>query len=169
MGCDVATVAAGVGAEDITLIDIQEPASFGKERKEAEAVGARFKWPCFTKEVTKDGVLLQSGELIEADTVIMSIRRCPGYRVPARQQSPWIVSCGGSTTITRPQIPRCSAIGDVVRPGLLTHAIGHGRRAAEIIDDLFNNRRPQSDTSEMIDYTRMTLEYLIRASSSSVT
>ena len=25
VGCDVATVAAGVGAEDITLIDIQEP------------------------------------------------------------------------------------------------------------------------------------------------
>ena len=51
------------------------------------------------------------------------------------------------------------AIGDIVRPGLLTHAIGHGRRAAEVIDDIFNNRRPQSDIREMIDYTRMTLEY----------
>ena len=50
VGCDVATVAAEVGADDITLIDIQEPASFGKERKEAEAVGARFKWPCFTRK-----------------------------------------------------------------------------------------------------------------------
>jgi NADPH-dependent glutamate synthase beta subunit-like oxidoreductase len=39
VGCDVATEAHRLGAEDITLIDIQEPLSFGKERKEAEAVG----------------------------------------------------------------------------------------------------------------------------------
>lgn len=158
VGCDVATVAAGVGAEEITLIDIQEPASFGKERKEAEAVGAKFKWPCFTKEITEDGVLLQSGELIEADTVIMSIGDAPDIDfLPdniALDRGHVVVNADHQTTDSR-----VFAIGDIVRPGLLTHAIGHGRRAAEVIDDLFNNRRPQSDTREMIDYTRMTLEY----------
>ena len=158
VGCDVATVAAGVGAEDITLIDIQEPASFGKERKDAEAAGARFKWPCFTKEITDKGVLLQSGELLEADTVIMSIGDAPELEfLPgeiALDRGYVVVNGDYQTTDSK-----VFAIGDVVRPGLLTHAIGHGRRAAEVIDDLLNNRRPQSDTREMIDYTRMTLEY----------
>lgn len=158
VGCDVATVAATVGAEDILLIDIQEPASFGKERKEAEAVGARFKWPCFTKEITDEGVLLQSGELLEADTVIMSIGDQPDVDfLPdtiALDRGHVVVNDDYQTTDSR-----VFAIGDIVRPGLLTHAIGHGRRAAEVIDDIFNNRRPQSDTREMIDYTRMTLEY----------
>ncbi|MCJ2164116.1 MULTISPECIES: FAD-dependent oxidoreductase [unclassified Pseudodesulfovibrio] len=158
VGCDVATVAATVGAEDITLIDIQEPASFGKERKEAEAAGARFKWPCFTKEITDEGVLLQSGELLEADTVIMSIGDQPDVDfLPddiALDRGHVVVNDDYQTTDSK-----VFAIGDLVRPGLLTHAIGHGRRAAEVIDDLFNNRRPQSDTRSMIDYTRMTLEY----------
>jgi NADPH-dependent glutamate synthase beta subunit-like oxidoreductase/NAD-dependent dihydropyrimidine dehydrogenase PreA subunit len=158
VGCDVATMAASVGAEDITLIDIQEPASFGKERKEAEAVGARFKWPCFTKEITDEGVLLQSGELLEADTVIMSIGDQPDVDfLPdniALDRGHVVVNDDYQTTDSR-----VFAIGDAVRPGLLTHAIGHGRRAAEVIDDIFNNRRPQSDTRDMIDYTRMTLEY----------
>jgi len=158
VGCDVATVAAGVGAEDITLIDIQEPASFGKERKEAEEVGARFKWPCFTKEVTGDGVLLQSGELLEADTVIMSIGDQPDVDfLPdniALDRGHVVVNDDYQTTDAK-----VFAIGDIVRPGLLTHAIGHGRRAAEVIDDIFAGRRPRSDTREMIDYTRMTLEY----------
>jgi len=158
VGCDVATVAAGVGADDITLIDIQEPASFGKERKEAEEVGARFKWPCFTKEITEKGVLLQSGELLEADTVIMSIGDAPDIDfLPsniALDRGHVVVNDDYQTTDSQ-----VFAIGDVVRPGLLTHAIGHGRRAAEVIDDLFNGRRPMTDTKDMIDYTRMTLEY----------
>ncbi|MDC0335500.1 FAD-dependent oxidoreductase [Pseudodesulfovibrio sp.] len=158
VGCDVATVAAGVGAEDITLIDIQEPASFGKERKEAEEVGARFKWPCFTKEITEEGVMLQSGELLEADTVIMSIGDAPDVDfLPdniALDRGHVVVNDDYQTTDSQ-----VFAIGDIVRPGLLTHAIGHGRRAAETIDDIFNNRRPNTDTRDMIDYTRMTLEY----------
>lgn len=158
VGCDVATVAAGVGAEEITLIDIQEPASFGKERKEAEAVGAKFKWPCFTKEITEKGVLLQSGELLEADTVIMSIGDAPDVDF-----LPDNISLDRGHVVVNEEFQTTDsqvfAIGDIVRPGLLTHAIGHGRRAAEVIDDLFNNRRPLSDTRGMIDYTRMTLEY----------
>ena len=58
VGCDVATEAHRLGADDITLVDIMEPASFGKEREEAEKAGAKFKWPCFTKEITDEGVVL---------------------------------------------------------------------------------------------------------------
>ncbi len=47
VGCDAATEAHRFGAEEITLIDIQEPLSFGKERKEAEAAGAKFRVALF--------------------------------------------------------------------------------------------------------------------------
>ncbi|MDD3311847.1 FAD-dependent oxidoreductase [Pseudodesulfovibrio sp.] len=158
VGCDVAAMAFKTGAEDVLLIDIQEPASFGKERKDAEAAGARFKWPCFTKEITDKGVLLQSGELLEADTVIMSIGDAPELEfLPAdiaQNRGYVVVNDDFQTTDSK-----VFAIGDVVRPGLITNAIGNGRRAAEVIDDLLNGRRPLSDTREMIDYTRMTLEY----------
>jgi NADPH-dependent glutamate synthase beta subunit-like oxidoreductase len=56
VGCDAATEAHRLGAEHITLLDVQEPASFGKERKAAEAIGAQFKWPVFTREITDMGV-----------------------------------------------------------------------------------------------------------------
>ncbi|HSO18680.1 MAG TPA: FAD-dependent oxidoreductase, partial [Desulfosarcina sp.] len=42
VGCDVATEAHRLGAKDITLIDIQTPLAFGKEKEDAEAVGAKF-------------------------------------------------------------------------------------------------------------------------------
>ncbi|WP_031483153.1 FAD-dependent oxidoreductase [Maridesulfovibrio frigidus] len=158
VGCDVATECGRLGADSITLIDIQEPASFGKERKEAEEVGAKFKWPCFTQEVTKEGVLLKSGELIEADTVILSIGDTPDVEfLPegiAIDRGHVVVNENYQTTD-----PKVYAIGDTVRPGLLTHAIGHGRKAAEVIDDIFTGRRPESHPKEVIDYSRMTLEY----------
>lgn len=158
VGCDVATECGRLGAESITLIDIQEPASFGKERKEAEAYGAKFKWPCFTQEVTKEGVLLKSGELIEADTVFLSIGDTPDVDfLPdeiALDRGHVVVNDNYQTTD-----PKVYAIGDAVRPGLLTHAIGHGRRAAEVIDEIFTGKRPAPAAKQVIDYNRMTLEY----------
>ena len=55
VGCDAAAEAARLGAESVTLIDIQAPASFGVERKHAEAAGAKFLWPRFTKAITRNG------------------------------------------------------------------------------------------------------------------
>ncbi len=158
VGCDVATEAARLGAQDITLIDIQKPAAFGKEKRDAEEAGAKFRWPCFTKEVTAEGVALQSGELLPADTVIISIGDQPDVeflpQTIALDRGHVVVNELYQTTDAS-----VFAIGDIVRPGLLTDAIGAGRKAAEAIDDLFHGRRPQQDTRAMIDYARMKLEY----------
>ena len=51
------------------------------------------------------------------------------------------------------------AIGDIVRPGLLTQAIGAGRDAARAILEIFEGKRPCEDTRTMFDYKRATLEY----------
>ncbi|MFP4070893.1 MAG: FAD-dependent oxidoreductase [Desulfovibrionales bacterium] len=158
VGCDVATEAHRLGAQDITLIDIQPPASFGKERKEAEHVGAKFRYPCFTREVTEKGLVLTTGELLPADTVIVSIGDQPDLSfLPediATERGHIVVNELQQTTDSQ-----VFAIGDAVKPGLLTDAIGSGRKAATAIDEIARGRRPQGDTAKMIDYSRMTLEY----------
>jgi pyruvate/2-oxoglutarate dehydrogenase complex dihydrolipoamide dehydrogenase (E3) component len=158
VGCDVATEAHRLGAEDITLIDIQKPLSFGKERDEAEAVGAKFKWPCFTKEITDQGVVLQSGEILPADSVFISIGDVPDLEfLPesvAAKKGYIVVNEYYQTTNSR-----IFAIGDAVKPGLLTDAIGAGRKAAQAISEILEGKRPAGDTRRIIDKTRITLEY----------
>ncbi|MFO7714845.1 FAD-dependent oxidoreductase [Desulfosarcina sp.] len=159
VGCDVATEAARLGAREITLLDVQEPASFGKEREDAEAAGAVFRWPVFTRRITAKGVELESGELIPADTVVVSIGDAPDLEfLPedvATQRGFVVVNADYQTSN-----PNVYAIGDVVRPGLLTDAIGAGRRAAETISEILAGKRPGADRRMVIDINRISLEYL---------
>lgn len=158
VGCDVATEAARLGTEDITLIDIQKPAAFGKEKVDAEAAGAKFRWPCFTKEITAEGLVLTTGELIPADTVVFSIGDQPDLDflpdTVATNRGYVVVNEQGQTSESK-----VFAIGDIVKPGLLTDAIGMGRKAALTIGDMLAGRRPNPDTREMIAYSRIKLEY----------
>ncbi|MFV9645747.1 MAG: FAD-dependent oxidoreductase [Desulfobacterales bacterium] len=158
VGCDVASEAHRLGAKEIVMIDVQEPASFGKERESAEAVGATFRWPCFTKEITEEGVMLTTGEIIPADTVIISIGDVPDLQfIPenvAIERGFVVVNEHYQTTDAK-----IFAIGDVVRPGLLTDAIGAGRKAANAIVDIIGGKRPLGDTRRMIDRNRVSLEY----------
>jgi NADPH-dependent glutamate synthase beta subunit-like oxidoreductase/glutamate synthase domain-containing protein 3/NAD-dependent dihydropyrimidine dehydrogenase PreA subunit len=158
VGCDVATEASRLGAEDILLIDIQEPASFGKEREDAEKAGARFRWPLFTKEITKEGVLLATGELLPADTVVISIGDAPetDFLPKSVALERGYVKVNDYYQTTDKKI---FAIGDIVKPGLLTDAIGAGRKAAQAICDLFNGKPPELKPALIIDKGRISLEY----------
>jgi NADPH-dependent glutamate synthase beta subunit-like oxidoreductase/NAD-dependent dihydropyrimidine dehydrogenase PreA subunit len=158
VGCDAATEAYRLGASDITLLDVQEPASFGKEREEAETIGAKFKWPVFTKEITDSGVILTSGEEIPADTVIISIGDVPDLDFLPED----IAVENGFVKVNEHFLttdPKIFAIGDVVKPGLLTDAIGSGRIVAQTICDILEDKSPQIQRREMIDRNRITLEY----------
>ena len=158
VGCDVATEAHRLGAEDITLIDIQEPASFGREREDAEAIGAKFLWPRFTREITDQGVLLTSGELLPADTVVISIGDAPELDfLPAD-----VVTRHGFVVVNeyfQTTDPKVFAIGDAVKLGLLTDAIGSGRKVALAVTDILEGRRPLGDSRAMIARERISLEY----------
>ncbi len=55
--------------------------------------------------------------------------------------------------------PKVYAIGDAVRLGLLTEAIGAGRVAAREIDDLLRGREDTCDQLPAIDTERVRLEY----------
>ncbi|MFO7929810.1 MAG: FAD-dependent oxidoreductase [Thermodesulfobacteriota bacterium] len=158
VGCDAATEAKRLGAKDITLIDVQEPASFGKERKHAESAGAKFLWPRFTRRITEKGVELESGELLAADTVVVSIGDVPDtdFLPDSVRVEKGFVKVNEYYQTTDPQI---FAIGDIVEPGLLTDAIGAGRKAAAAINDIATGRRPATDKPHIMDTSRVTLEY----------
>ena len=158
VGCDAAAEAHRLGARKITLLDIQDPLSFGKERQAAEAVGAEFRWPVVTEEITATGVKLTTGEELPADTVIVSIGDVPDLEfIPAsvRTENDF-VKVNENYQTSDMQI---FAIGDVVRPGLLTEAIGSGRVVARTICDMLAGKRPAFEKRDMIDRQRVTLEY----------
>lgn len=158
VGCDAAVEAHRFGGREITLLDVQEPASFGKERDAAEAIGAKFKWPVFTKEITADSIKLADGEEIPADTVIISIGDVPDLDFLPET----IAEENGFIKVDehfQTNDPKVFAIGDVVRPGLLTDAIGSGRIVSRTICDMLEGNVPAPFKREMISRDRVTLEY----------
>ncbi len=158
VGCDAATEAHRLGAKEITLVDIQEPLSFGKEREAAEAVGASFRWPCFSKAITKKGLELTTGEVIPADTIIISVGDMPdlGFLPENIATERGFIKVNESFQTSDPKV---FAIGDAVKLGLLTDAIGAGRKAAQAIADMLEGKRPRSDARQMLDTTRVKVEY----------
>ena len=136
VGCDVACEAYRLGAANVTLIDIQKPLAFGKEKEAAEALGSKFVWPVITKEVTPEGLITNTGELIPAQTVFISIGDVPA--LPFIDEGVETVDVGGAQWIKtsaghRTSDARILAVGDVERPGLATDALGAGKTAAEYI------------------------------------
>jgi NADPH-dependent glutamate synthase beta subunit-like oxidoreductase/NAD-dependent dihydropyrimidine dehydrogenase PreA subunit len=158
VGCDAATEAHRLGAEDILLVDIQEPLSFGKEREEAERVGAKFRWPCFSKAVTDEGLELTTGEVIPADTIIISIGDMPdlSFLPETVATERGYITVNDSFQTSDPQI---FAIGDAVKLGLLTDAIGAGRTAARAIADILEGRAVEHIKRKRFDTSRVRLEY----------
>lgn len=136
VGCDVACEAYRLGAEKVTLVDIQKPLAFGKEKEAAEELGAQFRWPVFTREVTAEGLLTTEGELIPAQTIFISIGDVPALSF--LPESVETITVGGAAWITTNKAHVTSnakvlAVGDVERPGLATNALGAGKEAAEYI------------------------------------
>ncbi len=158
VGCDTATEAFRLGAREVTLLDIQRPAAFGKERRAAEAAGARFRWPVRIREINASGVRLKGGEEIPADTVIVAVGDLPelGFLPESVAVDRGYIRVDENFRTSDPQV---YAIGDAVRPGLLTEAIGAGRKAAGAIAAALAGRPPETERRPMIDRQRVTAEY----------
>ncbi len=160
VGCDVATEAYRLGAKEVILIDIQEPASFGEEREKAIELGAKFKWPVFTKEITDKGVVLENGETIDAGMVVIAIGDQPDLSFLPENINIEIEK--GFIKVNeyyKTSHPKIFAIGDVVKLGLITDAVGAGRIVALAIDAILNNKEPDIKRKEVIDKNRIKLEY----------
>ena len=141
-GMDVALGAYAMGAKKVTAIDVQRPAAFDKEIDHVKALGGAVRWPVFTDHISEQGLHTKDGELIKADMVIISIGERPDLSyVP----SEWLTDRGmmnvngcWQVKVKENVIGNVFAIGDTTKPGLLTHAIGHGHEAADYCDDLLN-------------------------------
>ena len=158
VGCDAASEAARLGAQSVTLIDIQAPASFGPERRHAEAAGAKFLWPRFTKQITETAVELTDGTSLPADTVIMAVGDQPDLSFLPEE----IKTERGFIAVDerfQSSDPKVYAVGDAVRLGLLTEAIGSGRVAAREIDNLLRGREEPCNQVAAINTERVRLEY----------
>lgn len=158
VGCDAATEARRLGANNITLIDIQKPASFGAERAAAEAIGAKFMWPVSIESITKKSVALSTGEVIPADTVVVSIGDQPdlSFLPDSIDTEKGFIKVNDSFQTSDPQV---FAIGDSVRLGLITDAIGAGRRVANTIDTFIRGLEEEYDRLPTINPERIKLEY----------
>jgi NADPH-dependent glutamate synthase beta subunit-like oxidoreductase/NAD-dependent dihydropyrimidine dehydrogenase PreA subunit len=162
VGCDVACEAYRLGAEKVTLVDIQKPLAFGKEKEAAEALGASFRWPVMTKEVTAEGLVMNTGELIPAQTVIISIGDVPA--LPFLPESVETITVGGAAWISTDKAHVTSnakvlAVGDVEKPGLATNALGAGKTAAEYIVASIKEVEWQPFTKQVIPQQALTITH----------
>jgi ferredoxin len=103
-------------------------------------------------------VVLTSGEVLPADTVVVSVGDVlePGFLPSSLKLEKGFVSVDDNYQTTDPRI---FAIGDAVKPGLITEAIGAGKRVSQVIDDILKGKRPRGDKKAMIDRQRIKLEY----------
>jgi NADPH-dependent glutamate synthase beta subunit-like oxidoreductase/glutamate synthase domain-containing protein 3/Pyruvate/2-oxoacid:ferredoxin oxidoreductase delta subunit len=141
-GMDVCLGAYAMGAKKVVAIDVQRPAAFQKEIDHVKALGGEVRWPVFTEKIDEKGLHTKDGELIEADTVIIAIGERPDLSYVPRE---WLTDKGMMDVDDCWQATRAPgvfAIGDTIKPGLLTHAIGAGAEVAGHIDTFLAGEEP---------------------------
>ncbi|MEO5358636.1 MAG: FAD-dependent oxidoreductase [Nitrospirae bacterium YQR-1] len=138
VGMDVAAQAYHCGAKEVTAVDVQKPAAFGKELEIAESLGTKVVWPKFTDRYVKEEnkIYFTDGASIDADVVIYSIGD-----IPKTDFLPPGVHTNKNGSIEADETGHTSdakvfAIGDAKVQGLATHAIGQGRHTALAVHTL---------------------------------
>lgn len=165
-GMDAAVGAYQMGAEQVTCIDVQRPAADAIEIAHVEDMGGKIMWPVFTQEITAEGIITKSGELIKGDTVIISVGEMPefgflpegiaterGYLKPTADYQ---IAEGVYTA------------GDTVKPGRLVDAIGAAQQAALAVDAYLTGGSYQSTTKTKIDTKRLSTAYFQKCHSCDV-
>ncbi len=153
VGMDVASQAFRCGAKRVTAVDVQKPAAFGHELETAKSLGTEIVWPKVAEEYVRKQkkIFFTDGTSLKADLVIVSIGDLPlADFLPSgvtTDKDGWIQADEAGHTSD----PKIYAVGDATRPGLVTHAIGHGRKAADAIHALLSG----------ISYYRPTLKPVV--------
>lgn len=156
-GMDAAVGAYQMGAAEVTCIDIQAPAAFAKEVAHVEALGGKLIWPVETKEVTAEGIVTKSGQLIAGDTVIITIGESPDLSF-LPQGMPLERGCL-KPAADYSVAPGVFTAGDTIRPGRLVDAIGAGREAAMAVDGYLGGAGYQPEGKQKIPATRLSKAY----------
>ena len=160
VGMDAASEAYNYGADCVIAVDIQKPAASGKEMETAIAKGTQILWPKFTDRYSDEEKKLyfKDGSSLEADLVVISVGDTPILDFLPQgihTERGWVaVNEIGQTSDVK-----VFAIGDATALGLVTHAIGQGRLAAETIHYQLMHAPRQPEVKEVIPYERIRKEY----------
>jgi len=160
VGMDIASEAYNSGADSVVAVDIQAPASFGKEQEAAEAKGTKILYPKVTERYDKEArkIYFKDGTSLDADMVIISIGEVPVLDFLPREvhteRGYIVVNDIGQTSDVK-----VFTVGDVTRPGLIAHAIGAGRKVAEAIHAMMMHTDYQPEKRPVIPYDRVNLVY----------
>ncbi|MBF0459073.1 MAG: FAD-dependent oxidoreductase [Nitrospirae bacterium] len=172
VGMDAAAQAFHAGAQIVTAIDVQEPAASGKELEIARTLGTKIVWPKFTAKFVKSErkIYFTDGSIFEADEVIVSIGDMPITdflpQTVHTDKNGWIKSDEAGHTSD----PKVFAIGDATSLGLVTHAIGHGKKAADAAHALLSGRSYNRPAPKMqINYAKVKDAYYERCNDTSFT
>jgi len=160
VGMDVASQAYNCGASSVIAVDIQKPAASGKEMETAAAKGTQIIWPKFTDRYDNNEKKLyfKDGSSLDADLVAMSVGDVPilDFLPPSiHTERGWVVV----NEIGQTSDVKVFAIGDATRLGLITHAIGQGRIAAETINYQLMHAPRWPEIKQVIPYERIRTEY----------
>ncbi|MDF2570656.1 MAG: Ferredoxin--NADP reductase [Sporomusa sp.] len=165
-GMDVAVGAYGLGAEQVTCIDVQRPAAFEHELMHVRKLGGEIFWPVITKEITSEGIITQDGQLIKGDTVIISIGESPdlGFIAEGIELDRGCLKPANDYSVA----PGIFTAGDTIRPGRLVDAIGAGRQAALAAHAYLNSSSYEANTKTKIPAGRMSTAYFKKCHSCDV-
>jgi putative selenate reductase len=131
VGMDIACESWRLGAKKVTALDIQKPLAFGKELALASDYGTQILWPKYIDKLTEKTVYFKDGTRIKADVVFFSIGEAPDTSFLS--DSVFLDERGYMMTgkkSFRSTDEKIYGSGDIVKPGLITDAIGSGRLAA---------------------------------------
>ncbi len=160
VGMDIACSAWDLNAKSVTCIDVQKPAAFGKEMELAASKGTKVLYPKFTEryDAAAKKLIFKDGTSLDADTVIISIGERPvlDFLPPSIETNRGyiVVNDLGQTSDLK-----VFAIGDATKPGLVTHAIGAGKVAADKIHSLLMNTDYTPEERVMIPYEKIKTQY----------
>ena len=163
VGMDIACEAYNQGASSVIAVDIQAPASFGKEQKMAQALGTQIIYPKFTESYSKkEGKLyFKDGSHLDTDVVFISIGESPelDYLPETVELFRGYVQADEYGHTNEKNL---YAIGDVNKPGLITHALGAGLQVSRTVLADLEGKPAQKRSDEMIDYALIGQEYYER-------
>ena len=131
VGMDIACESWRLGAKKVTAIDVQKPLAFGKELEMARRLGTEILWPRMIERLEERKIYFKDGSEMSADVVFFSIGELPDTAFLPESvlldERGYIITADNSYKSSDPKV---YGIGDIIRPGLITDAIGMGRYAA---------------------------------------
>lgn len=159
-GMDIASQAYACGANSVTAVDVQQPASFGIERERAEALGTTLVWPKVTERYDAENrtIYFKDGTSLPADTVFISIGEVPelDFMPPEINTERGLIEVNENKQTSDVKV---FAVGDATGTGLVTHAVGAGRRAADAIHAMMMDYDYVPEVKAVIPYDRLKTAY----------